>query len=194
MNGIKNYKQIIIDLQKEDEKVFAEFLSSHFVLVYHYVKNYINDVRLSLDLTMEVFLKLYYKVLDYEYSSDFDFITWMFNVAKFTVEDKLKDEFSLKAKHAKIMNSLDNFDELYNCHFCRKMEVLTNIDDLLEVIIANFNGVAQFIMISKIYNDVDFVAIAEILNLDENKVRYIYNKSMEQLLKVLNIDSSEKVS
>jgi DNA-directed RNA polymerase specialized sigma24 family protein len=109
MYGIKNYKQIIIDLQKEDEKVFAEFLSSHFVLVYHYVKNYINDVRLSLDLTMEVFLKLYYKVLDYEYSSDFDFITWMFNVAKFTVEDKLKDNFSLKAKNAKISAMINIF-------------------------------------------------------------------------------------
>jgi RNA polymerase sigma-70 factor (ECF subfamily) len=104
MKVLKNLKdkEIIKMTQKGSIQAFEELYRRYYKKLYFHVYEILEDREKSLDLTQDIFIRVYKKINLYKFT-DKKFITWLYRVATNETLRKIKKEKKERDKINKIM-------------------------------------------------------------------------------------------
>ena len=104
--AVYDYKLVVLALEKNDQKAYAELLQRYRESVFFMMLKMCNNKDDAEDLTIEAFGRAFKKL--HQYSPDFAFSTWLFKIASNNAIDfirKKKQKYSIS-----LDNKTDNFE------------------------------------------------------------------------------------
>ena len=187
---MKTDLEIVQIILNGDKDAYREVLSRYEKSVFRYVISNTKDEEMAKDICQEVFIQAYYKL--YSYKKKYDFAAWLFKIA----HNKTID-FIRKNKRQRIVN-LDETIKIDNVKIYSNDLSPENAYEYRELkgTIENFIGglskaEQQIIMFRYSCEELSFKNIGEILNINENTVKYKYYRIYEKYEKY--IESSKGV-
>ena len=173
-------EQLVLQVQKGDQKAFADLYDIFIDPIYRYVYYRVKSVEVE-DIVENVFLKVWEHIKKYKRSKKASFSAWIFRISHNLVvdhyrtsKDKETDELSFdiqdyKRDHNPIRVTEDAIDKR-----------------ILRVALMKLKSSYREIIVHKFINDFSNAEIAEILNKSEGSLRILQHRALKALKAELN--------
>ena len=175
--------ELVSKLKKYDIKAFEEFVSLYEKKIYNYAYGFTLNREDSLDITQEVFLKVYKNIDKFKEKSSIS--TWIYRITSNVCID-----FARKAKPNKIVSITDeNLDIIQNIKDTKILpEDFLVQTEMSEEIISSLNGLdydAKQIIVMRDILGLTYSEIGEILKLEEGTVKSRIARSRKKLRSII---------
>lgn len=175
--------------------IFTKIYYQHRDRIYWYIRKKVSSNEIAEDIATEVFIKLLDNK-DVLFDKDSKRImSWLYFVARNKVID------SYRKKEANVLKIAEGDDELFDVLAVvedRNIEILFN-EERYEMIIAGLNSLESSekeIITMRLLDELKFVEIAKIYNLEESVVKMRFYRAIEKLKEAvkrlgINIDNNK---
>ena len=175
--------ELVSKLKKYDIKAFEEFVSLYEKKIYNYAYGFTLNREDSLDITQEVFLKVYKNIDKFKEKSSIS--TWIYRITSNVCID-----FARKAKPNKVVSITDeNLDIIQNIKDTKILpEDFLVQTEMSEEIISSLNGLdydAKQIIVMRDILGLTYSEIGEILKLEEGTVKSRIARSRKKLRSII---------
>lgn len=166
--------KLVQEVLKGNIDSFSILVNKYEFTVLKFVYNTIRDREASEDITQEVFIAVYNKL--YTFKKEYKFSNWLFQIAKNKCIDYVR-----KYKRVYEANVEDFYDIASGEISPEQSAEYKEIKKLVESYIGTLNELDRQIIILRYLNDnITFLDIGEILDMNESAVKRRYYKSREK--------------
>lgn len=155
--------------KKRSREASNNIIKTYYKEIYMYIYNQLSDKELSLDITQEVFINMIKSIDTYD-KKKCSFRTWLYKIAS----NKVIDYY--RSKSYKKLMKLQSIDEIdIKSDFSIEDDFIKGerIKEILEIV-NEFEANLQQIFRLKIFSDMTFKDIANLLELSESTVKTRY--------------------
>lgn len=177
---VKIAENVIIAAVNGDEHAFEEIVLQYERPIFSFVFKMVNNFDATLDITQEVFIKLYAKIHTYDKTKNFG--SWIFTIAKTTTYDYLR-----KIKRKKELYILDGKENFYDV-VDERQQSAEKIEKKIDVYhtLNKIKPQNKKILLLYFWSEYRYKDIAEIFGITVNgvksKIRRAKNEFREQYL------------
>lgn len=179
-------QELIEKIAKRDEQAFRIFVEKYHVLVLNVCNNILNNYDDSMDISQEVFIKIFESIDKFRGESKIS--TWLYRIAINKSLNLLRSK-----KRQKWFSSLDSIfgDET------KKQDIQDSNPNIMEKISARENEIALHHAISKLpdkqktvitlnnFEELSYKEISEIMEISVTEVGVLLNRAKKNLYKLI---------
>lgn len=173
--------------KKRSREASNNIIKTYYKEIYMYIYKQLSDKELSLDITQEVFINMIKSIDTYD-KKKCSFRTWLYKIAS----NKVIDYY--RSKSYKKLMKLQSIDEIdIKSDFSIEDDFIKGerIKEILEIV-NEFEANLQQIFRLKIFSDMTFKDIANLLELSESTVKTRYYSLIKKIKSVVWEGSYEK--
>lgn len=165
---------------KGDKEAANKLISIYYKPIYVYVFKQINDKEISMDLTQEIFISMLKSIDGYE-EKKASFKTWIYKIASNKIIDYYRSKYY---KYSTVVVELED-DSTVNLHNVENEFLIKEDAKEIIEIINRFEGDIQQILRLKIFADMKFREIGEVLDINESTVKTKYYSSIRKIKRIV---------
>lgn len=165
---------------KGDKDAANELINSYYKYIYLYVYKQVNNQEISKDITQEIFISMLRSITSYE-TKKASFKTWLYKIAS----NKIIDYY--RSKNYKYTTKIVGIEEIdisdtkdIEAEIIHKEHIKEIID-----ILNNLESNIQQIFRLKVFGEMTFKEISEILEISESTVKTKYYSTIKKIKKEL---------
>ena len=178
---IDNELKIIDNIQKKRSREASNIIiKTYYKEIYMYIYKQLSDKELSLDITQEVFINMI-KSIDTYNKKKCSFRTWLYKIAS----NKIIDYYRSKSyKQLMKLQSIDEIDIKSELSIEDDFIKEERIKEILNIV-NRFESNLQQIFRLKIFSDMTFKDIGNLLELSESTVKTKYYSLMKKIKSIV---------
>ncbi len=185
---LNNELKLIESIQKKRSREASNtIIKIYYKEIYVYIYKQLLDKELSLDITQEVFINMI-KSIDIYDKKKCSFRTWLYKIAS----NKIIDYYRSKSyKKLLKLQSIDEIDIKSNFNIEDDFIREEKVKEVLKIV-NGFESNLQQIFRLKIFSDMTFKEIGNLLDLSESTVKTRYYSLIKKIKSIALEDSYEK--
>lgn len=166
--------------QEGEERAFDELVARYQTRVTHLVYRYVKNTDVALELVQDIFLKLFKNLFRFKGESKFS--SWLFRIAVNDCIDylrkvKVRKEQSLDSLQEQGFDPHETRGEAFTAEQYESREEQTRVRHAL----ANLNEKQKAVVVMKIYEEMTFEDISEVLQIPVSTVKSRLYKALSTL-------------
>lgn len=164
--------------RKHDEKSADKLTRKYYKEMYIFVYKQTLDEQLALDLTQEIFIRMLRSIASYDEEKS-RFRTWLYRIAKNHCIDYLRSkQYQMKQKTVFMVDEeqIEPEDGMLQLEYKEQYEAVN-------ALLSGQSGITQQIVHYKIFLELTFMEIANLLQMPEATVKTNYYKAIKMLRK-----------
>lgn len=183
---IDNELKLIDSIQKKRNREAANtIIKSYYKEIYVYIFKQLSDKELSLDITQEVFINMIKSIDTYD-KKKCSFRTWLYKIAS----NKIIDYYRSKCYKQLIKSqSIDEFDMKSDFSIEDDFIKGERIREILNIV-NGFEANLQQIFRLKIFSDMTFKEIGNLVELSESTVKTRYYSLIKKIKSIVKEDKA----
>lgn len=167
-------KQIIQKIQSWDKYLFWEIYEKYVDEIYKFIFLKISDKQISEDLTSETFFSALQNISQFDAENEnSNFRAWIYKIAY----NKVINFYRIKDREVEIP---DDFDIIFENNFSENLDNKNKLEEVLKYI-KTLNKNERNVIIYRIWYDLSFSEIAEILWLSLDNCKKISSRTMKKI-------------
>lgn len=171
----------LVRLCKEgEERAFEELIKKYHVPIFNYIYNLVGEKQTTEDLTQETFIKMVNNIEKYKNINSAKFSTWLFTIAKNTVNDhyrKTKSKTTVPLEeNMEILTEMDSVEDQI-----AKREALKEIGQAIESL-PNEEKSAIYL---RYYMNLSYKEIAQVLSSSQDRVKWKLHDGLQKIRKIV---------
>lgn len=167
-----------------DTRSLDELITRHIKSVYSFVFRLVHQSGEAQDITQEVFVKMWKKLL--QYNTQYNFKTWLFTIARNTTIDHLRKQKMISFSDLNIEDTVDFEDTLIDAApLPDELFYQKNQGEQLEEAIKQLSIQHRTVLLLKHDAELTFEEMAVILHIPMNTVKGQYYRALQALKKQL---------
>ncbi|WP_297632163.1 sigma-70 family RNA polymerase sigma factor [uncultured Clostridium sp.] len=171
-------KLIKLVKDKGDKVSANKLIKIYYKKIYIYVYKQTSCKELSKDLTQDIFISMLRSIKDFDFSKS-SFQTWIYRIAS----NKVIDYYRSKAyKYTTKVSDIEEFEFKDSINIERELIQKERVQEVLEVV-NRFESNIQQIFRLKVFGEMTFKEISNVLSLSESTVKTKYYSSIKKLKK-----------
>lgn len=182
----KDLKLIFKINKKGDRQAANELIGIYYNEIYSYIFKQVSDKDLAMDITQEVFITMLQSLHRFDRKRAL-FKTWLYRIARNKVIDYYRSSLY---KHRNLIDNIDNIEVKEDEDFIVKLE---NEEDMKKIqnIVINLDIQQQKIFRLKVFSEMKFLEISEILDIPISTIKSKYYRLINKIKYELNNERSE---
>lgn len=183
MNELKLIKKIN---KKRDRQAANELISLYYKEIYTYIYMQLSDKDLAMDITQEVFMNMLESLHRFDESKAL-FRTWLYRIATNKIIDYYR---SKQYKYRNLFENVDNIELKENDNFIVKLENKEDVEKI-QNIVNSLDTQNQEIFRLKIFSEMKFDEISDILNIPVSTIKSKYYRLINKVKNEFNYKRGE---
>lgn len=183
MNELKLIKKIN---KKRDRQAANELISLYYKEIYTYIYMQLSDKDLAMDITQEVFMNMLESLHRFDESKAL-FRTWLYKIATNKIIDYYR---SKQYKYRNLFENVDNVELKENDNFIVKLENKEDVEKI-QNIVNSLDTQNQEIFRLKIFSEMKFDEISDILNIPVSTIKSKYYRLINKVKNEFNYKRGE---
>lgn len=181
-------KYLIKRIRDKGDKLAAnKLIRLYYNQIYIYVFKQINDKEVSMDLTQEIFISMLKSIDGYE-EKRASFKTWLYKIASNKVIDYYRSKYY---KFTTITVDIEQ-ESLVNLHNIEEsFQIKEDAREVMEVI-SMLDGDIQQVLRMKIFAEMTFKEMGNILGMKESTLKTKYYSSLKKIKNILKEAENEE--
>lgn len=172
-------QELIARFKRGEEKAFNELVNLYKKRIFHLVLRMVRNREDAMDLTQEVFVKVYHSLRDFRGESSFS--TWLHRIAvnlclNFTQRDKFRSFISLPDLTQPAISSYSPLKDF------EKKE----LDKAIDQTVLSLPKMQRTVFVLRYYQELAYLEIARVLGKSEGTVKANYFQAVSKLKKALS--------
>lgn len=169
-----NELEKIIEIQSWNKKIFWEIFETYFEKIYKFIYLKTSDVKVAEDLTSETFISALQNINQFDASwKEANFKAWIYKIAYNKVINFYK-------KNESVDEITDNLELAYTIDFWQNLDNKIKIEEILSFL-DTLKKNEKNIIIYRIWYDLSFKEISEILGLSVDNCKQISSRTMKKI-------------
>lgn len=164
-------RDLVIAAKSGDTKAFGELYDAHIKKIYNFVYFKTRHKETAEDLTSETFFKALNKIKTVDPAQSFS--SWLYRIAQNTVID----HFRAKRPTGNIDDVFDLDDET---DIVGELDTKADVRELTKNL-KNLSSIERDIIIMRVWQDMSYKEIAEIVGKSEGSCKMMYFRTLEKL-------------
>lgn len=175
-------KKLIKLVVKGNKVAAGELVNIYYKDIYRYVLNQTRDKELAKDLTQEIFISVLKSISNYDIEKS-SFKNWIYKIASNKIVDYYRSKYY---KYTTIVEEIDNYDfrSLHNIE--SEIEIKEDVKEVMNVV-NRLSGNIQEIFRLKVFGEMTFSEISNLLDISESTVKTRYYSSVRKIKNMLEI-------
>ena len=165
-------EQLVRTAQEGEKEAFGALYDVYVEKIYRFVYYKTFNKDIAWDLTSDVFVKAYEKFHQFDADKG-NFSSWVYAIAKNIIVDHYR-------KHRETVSYSDAFDVSDEYMTKNKIEMSVDIDAVREHI-KELDGVTREVLMLRLWEDMSYKEIAEIVGKTEDNCKMIFSRSIKKL-------------
>ncbi|SHK03321.1 RNA polymerase sigma-70 factor, ECF subfamily [Hathewaya proteolytica DSM 3090] len=190
MTKITEEKLIKLVKKNGDKSAASSLIEIYYKDIYIYVYRQTHEEELAKDLTQETFISML-KSMDKFDEKKANFRTWLYKIASNKIIDIYRSTYY---RYVIIVEEIERCTNNYNDNFENLFYIKEDTKEILQIL-SKFNTNIQQIIRLKIFGEMTFAEIANLLELSESTVKsryYATIKNIKKAMEVKNNGSTER--
>ncbi|MCH1964643.1 sigma-70 family RNA polymerase sigma factor [Paeniclostridium sordellii] len=167
--------------KKNDRRAANELISLYYKEIYKYIYIQLSDKDLAMDITQEVFINMLEGLHRFDESKAL-FRTWLYKIATNKIIDYYR---SKQYKYRNLFEDIDSIEIKENNDFIVKLENKEDVEKI-QGIVNNLDTYNQEIFRLKIFSEMKFDEISEILNIPVSTIKSKYYRLISKVKNEFN--------
>ncbi|WP_317312127.1 RNA polymerase sigma factor [Clostridium thermobutyricum] len=164
--------------EKSDKESANKLIKLYYKSIYVYVYKQVSCEELSKDLTQEIFISMLRSIRNFD-SSKSSFKTWLYKISSNKIIDYYR---SKEYKHTIKITDIEEFEFRDSINIEKEIIQKENLNEILNVV-NGFESNIQQIFRLKVFGEMTFKEISELISLSESTVKTKYYSSIKKLKK-----------
>lgn len=168
---------------KGDKNAASELISIYYKDVYTYVFRQIKNQELSKDLTQEIFISVLKSIIAFDRSKS-SFKTWLYKISSNKIIDYYRSKYY---KYTSLIEEIDSYDLVSNYHLEGEFQLKEEVAEVMDIVNTLSSNLQQIFRL-KIFADMTFKDIGNLLELSESTVKTRYYSTIRKIQKALEVN------
>lgn len=164
--------------EKSDKESANKLIKLYYKNIYVYVYKQVSCEELSKDLTQEIFISMLRSIRNFD-SSKSSFKTWLYKISSNKIIDYYR---SREYKNTTKITDIEDFEFKDSINIEKEIIQKEKLNEILKVV-NSFESNIQQIFRLKIFGEMTFKEISELVSLSESTVKTKYYSSLKKLKK-----------
>lgn len=180
-------KKLISLVVKGDKVAAGELVNFYYKDIYIYVFNQTRDRELSKDLTQEIFISVLKSITNYEGKKS-SFKNWVYKIASNKIVDYYRSKYY---RYTTIVEEIDIYDfrAAHNVEY--DFEIKEVVEEVMNVVNRLSSNIQEIFRL-KVFGEMTFREISNLLDISESTVKTRYYSSVRQIKKLLEEENYEE--
>lgn len=173
---------------KGDKKAASELISIYYKDIYTYVFRQIKNQELAKDLTQEIFISVLKSIISFDGSKS-SFKTWLYKISSNKIIDYYRSKYY---RYTSLVEEIDNYDIVSSYDLEGDFQLKEEVAEVMDIVNTLSSNLQQIFRL-KIFADMTFRDIGNLLELSESTVKTRYYSTIRKIQKVLEVNINGQV-